>query len=228
MVLKGEAKTRYMREYMRRRRAGQPAKPKPSAAYVVKLEARVRELEVALERERERHEAKLAQRGTADVGKFEARIRELEAEIKTLKERIADRQYFLSRAERAHARIQHALGRFRKGKGVGSAKAFRVIDLCLHPDTRGQVTDKQIHSAMTLWNWCREILTGKDEKKPAAKKAAPQREPSVEEMFERMLTADPNDPATGSKAYRSALRDLQRWASTARVADIRSSKGGKR
>jgi len=68
VTLKGEAKTKYQREYMRRRRAEQRAKAKPQPtplreaasqidpAAVTKLEARIRELETELARERKQRE----------------------------------------------------------------------------------------------------------------------------------------------------------------------------
>ena len=61
-MLKGEAKTRYMRDYMRRRRAGQPAKPKPAEPRsspdvlavkdqeIARLKSRIAELEAELAR----------------------------------------------------------------------------------------------------------------------------------------------------------------------------------
>jgi hypothetical protein len=156
VVLKGEAKTKYMREYMRRRRAGQSAKPKPQERPAAKAAPPADAKELA------RREAAAA--SNARVHELEARNAALENQIETLKAKIADREYYLEREQKAHARLEYALGRFRAGKGVASAKAFRVIDLCLHPDTRGQVTDKQADQAMVIWNWCRERLVGKDAK----------------------------------------------------------------
>jgi len=68
MTLKGEARTKYMREYMRRKRAGDRTAPaggkvRPTEATeslearIKELEARIKELEAALASERKRHVA---------------------------------------------------------------------------------------------------------------------------------------------------------------------------
>jgi hypothetical protein len=155
-VLKGEAKRKYMRDYMRRRRAEQRATPKP------KREPTPTPTRAAA--------PEIAQKSSPEMV---AQVAKLETQIEALKNKLADRQYYLDRALKAHARLEYALGRFRAGRGIASAKAFRSVDLCLHPDTRGQVTGKQIESAMVIWNSCREILVGKDAKATKPERAAP-------------------------------------------------------
>ena len=109
MTLKGEARTRYMRDYMRRRRAKQHAKApgltkgrvKPSPAADTAKDTRIRELETELAQARQRI-AKLEQRGEGrltrshreergrpveftEVGKLRAEIGRLKSDILKLK-----------------------------------------------------------------------------------------------------------------------------------------------
>jgi len=100
MTLKGEARTKYMRDYMRRRRAGQQAKPKPRVpASDVAKDARIRELEGELVQAHKRI-AELEQRGRSqgqlkvahnrpvefiEVSKLRAEIGRLKSDIIKLK-----------------------------------------------------------------------------------------------------------------------------------------------
>ena len=114
MTLKGEAKTKYQREYMRRRRAEQRAKAKPQptplreAAPQIDPEARIRELEdrnrklepeLARERQRRgegqptRSRRDSGQTGAADfseAGRLRGEIGKLKFDISKLKEMLAE------------------------------------------------------------------------------------------------------------------------------------------
>jgi hypothetical protein len=83
----------YYREYMRRRRAGQAAQPKPASAAdgaIAKLKARVRELEAELARRKAQERAAIKPAGPARSGReFFSEESRLRREIAGLKSDIA-------------------------------------------------------------------------------------------------------------------------------------------
>jgi hypothetical protein len=146
VTLKGEAKTKYQRDYMRRRRAEQRAKseptPKPTheaapqidPAAVAELEARIRELEAKLYREEgvARGNFRAARKADAEIKRLKARIRKLEQEAIDL------------RLEAAAARQP------RKADGM-SFQTMSKIARVLHPDTRDDATERDKDEACKLF-----------------------------------------------------------------------------
>jgi hypothetical protein len=151
-MLKGEAKTKYMRDYMRRRRGGQgPAKPKSGPQRVAKTDnasqARIRDLEAELTRERERREAaeakaaKLAQPGSSPDD-----LAAKTQEIVGLKERLANER---QRLNEICANYEAKL-KVRKGAGLWTRGQYRAVVSCLHQDSRDTKTEEQRNAACRI------------------------------------------------------------------------------
>jgi len=131
-MLKGQAKTDYMREYMRRRRAGakpktavrpdvRPEKPKPAPAR-----------ETALEQELAQAKQELAQ--------AKARIRQLEAEVARKRETAP--QIDPAKHDRI-AELEAALKKTNRGF-VWTAKQYRDVEFCTHPDRVAFLKDEAL------------------------------------------------------------------------------------
>jgi hypothetical protein len=174
MPFKDSTKHRdYYRDYMRRRRAGQKAQPKPSAADNAGL-ARIRELEAELARERARREAPelldaaatkhFSEKGTLRIDdairvhkarldkQFEQRVRE---EVR----RRIDAADDATRAQNKELRAEiWSLTRaIQRGK-IFTPEQYKAIIRCLHPDSNPSSEVK--HKAFLLFEPKKLALTG--------------------------------------------------------------------
>jgi len=137
MPLSGEAKKKYQREYMRRRRAGktQP-KSEPSKRSTGDGTARVRQLEAELARERARREAAEAKASptTERIAQLEAKLREYSLKIDGLQvqnERIARAQGGMRADE--YNKILKVLHPDRKPSEAEKNEAFRLFTKSMKP-----------------------------------------------------------------------------------------------
>ena len=137
MPLSGEAKKKYQREYMRRRRAGETQpKSEPSKSSTGDGTARVRQLEAELARERARREAAEAKASpTSDrIAQLEAKLREYSLKIDGLEvqnERIARAQGGMRADE--YNKILKVLHPDRKPSEAEKNEAFRLFTKSMKP-----------------------------------------------------------------------------------------------
>jgi hypothetical protein len=154
MTLKGEARTRYMREYMRRRRAKAPGAglkraPVKPASDTAK-DARIRELEAELARERAQHEElpPLSKTERQDLAAYKRQIksevrRELEAQIDRRVSAEAwelldyNIKLWLEQFRAAEKRIKDFDAKISRYKPIISRRTWRVLMAGAHPDRGG-------------------------------------------------------------------------------------------
>ena len=204
MTLKGEARTRYMREYMRRRRAGQqPGKPQRATTpgltpgsntaqaapdnrdqEIARLKARITELEAELERTR---------RETIETTPpADARIVELEAELaREHKERndAVERYWQI----RAHLEL--------RTEGIFTRAEFNKIRSVLHPDrAQGEAEKKRYAEAFDIFSRCEKLLKKEPLPKP------PPMPTTREELMEARLAVLRKNRARGLKAAATRAR----------------------
>ena len=149
-MLKGDAKTRYQREYMRRYRA-KNGTDKPVTKPVTKhteatasVEARIRQLARVIERleaqlaERDREIAQMREQLKAKVAATPDPTRqELQDEIKRLRSE-QDRLWRLNMESEENNR------RLRMRKGLLTQSQFNHLRACLHTDSRKQISDAKL------------------------------------------------------------------------------------
>ena len=145
MALKAEAKTTYMREYMRRRRS--EAQAARTTAREPKLAAALAEIEQARE--------SLRQLSTAAQQQLDATIRQhkknLDAEFnKCVEEEVARRMrnFVVPHFEEEIAFYEKTV---KTRKGIMDNAAYRLIWSCLHDDSRKSVSTERLNKAFNIW-----------------------------------------------------------------------------
>ena len=164
MALKAEAKTMYMREYMRRRRseaqAGRTTTREP------KLAAALAEIEQVRE--------SLRQLSTAAQQQLDATIRQhkknLDAEFnKCVEEEVARRMrnFVVPHFEEEIALYEKAV---KTRKGIMDNAAYRLIWSCLHDDSRKSVSTERLNKAFNIWTEVKlKVLDEKENPTPKFK-----------------------------------------------------------
>jgi hypothetical protein len=160
--LSGDAKTKYQREYMRKRRAGAKPEPKtapqPASAKAPALEARIAKLEAELGAQpgadalpksyRERFEAMCRRQDR----EFEWRVKQAAS---TEASRLLDEIFLPGLRERLeqNERQTKAIDAALYGRTPLMPKAmFRKILACLHPDSRAAASEKMFNEAFAAFS----------------------------------------------------------------------------
>jgi len=156
MTLKGEARTKYMRDYMRRRRAGQQAKPKPRAP--------ASDGEGQLTRSRREEFAEVG-RLKAEIGRLKSDIFKLKAMLQEepdaakLRKKVADQKMEMASMRRVMKEIAKERdlyqGRARSSKYKQAHRlltrtSYGVIAKALHSDRLKGCTPAELAEAERL------------------------------------------------------------------------------
>jgi uncharacterized coiled-coil protein SlyX len=177
-MLKGEAKTSYMREYMRRRRAGQSQREPLKAGDTAKLkaaelklqleaaQARIHELETAPARKGEAHVDPATLSMTAQQ-KLDTAIRqEMRRLGASFQQQVRDEvRKQLEETILPHYRKEQAEAKkvMEARKGIMDKATYNLIWSCLHPDSRKSTTDGKLSRAFNAFeSFEKRLLKEKD------------------------------------------------------------------
>jgi hypothetical protein len=172
MTLKGEARTNYMREYMRRRRAGETAKGvkpvKPSPAPDAAKDARIRELELEAGSSGAQAEPDLRSfLSMSAQQKFDAAIRQYQRQLAMQFEKLV-----LDEVKRRideiilphwKEKISTAEQLYKRRKGAMDKKTFETIRRALHPDSRKSISDHRLGLAFNTFMGLEKFLLDEKE-----------------------------------------------------------------
>jgi hypothetical protein len=144
VALKGEAKTKYMRDYMRRRRAGQPKRKAEAGSKTSVVRGRGRE-----------EPEKLALR--AEIAQLKAMLRE-DPDAAKLRKKVVEQQAQLAGIRRAMKEIanerdryrRRVLPKFRAATGLLTRENHNAIIKAFHSDRSKSVTATDLATAERL------------------------------------------------------------------------------